>query len=134
MAATCVRICRDESFSTLQTGVSDHDYGPFCIGPPVNCILTFMVNWMKKRTCAVVALCAAAAMLTACGTSTQGSRYNMQHGVSDSGYPPKGSGNNPGSPAISSMGGDVNEKGIEREPVKTPPQNIPSNLASTPRT
>ena len=57
----------------------------------------------------------------------------MQHGVSDSGYPPPGSGTNTGSPAISSMGGDVNDKGIEAEPVKTPKQNIPPNLAATPR-
>lgn len=57
----------------------------------------------------------------------------MQHGVADSGYPPKGSGTNTGSPAISSMGDDVNDKGIEAEPVKAPPQNIPSNLAATPR-
>ena len=57
----------------------------------------------------------------------------MQHGVSDSGYPPPGSGTNSGSPAISSMGGDVNDKGIKAEPVKTPKQNIPANLAATPR-
>jgi hypothetical protein len=58
----------------------------------------------------------------------------MQHGVSDSGYPPMGSGDNFGSPAISSMGQEVNEKGIEGEPVIAPKQNIPANLASTPRT
>ena len=57
----------------------------------------------------------------------------MQHGVSDSGYPPPGSGINPGSPAIGSMGEDVNEKGIEAEPVKAPKQDIPANLATTPR-
>jgi hypothetical protein len=32
------------------------------------------------------------------------------------------------------MGGEVDEKGVEGEPVKTAPQNIPSNLAATPRT
>ena len=79
-------------------------------------------------------LCIGAAICTGCGTSSEGSRYLMQHGVSDSGYPPPGSGTNTGSPAISSMGGDVNDKGIiEAEPVKTPKQNIPPNLAATPR-
>jgi hypothetical protein len=58
----------------------------------------------------------------------------MQHGVSDSGYPPKGSGVNTGSPSIGSMGEEVNAKGIEAEPVKAAPQNIPANLAATPRT
>jgi hypothetical protein len=58
----------------------------------------------------------------------------MQHGVADSGYPPKGAGTDPGSPAISSMGQEVEEKGIEAEPVKVSPQNIPSNLAASPRT
>jgi hypothetical protein len=32
------------------------------------------------------------------------------------------------------MGEEVNDKGIEKEPVKTPPQNIPPNVAATPRT
>jgi hypothetical protein len=105
----------------------------FCITAQVNCILAYMVNWMNKRTWAVLAVCAGAVICTACGTSSEGSRYNMQHGVSESGYPPKGSGDNPGSPAISSMGDEVNEKGIEGEQVKTPPQNIPPNLATTPR-
>ncbi len=86
-----------------------------------------MVNWKT------VILCAAAAVCAGCGTSTEGSRYLMQHGVSDSGYPPMGSGDNPGSPAISSMGDDVNVKGIEGEYVKAPKQNIPANLATTPR-
>ena len=81
-----------------------------------------------------MALCVGVAMCCGCGTSTEGSRYLMQHGVSDSGYPPKGSGTNTGSPAVSSMGADVNEKGIEAEHVKTHPQNIPANLAATPRT
>ena len=58
----------------------------------------------------------------------------MQHGVSDSGYPPLGSGDNFGSPAIGSMGAEVSEKGIEAEPVTTPKQDIPANLAATPRT
>ncbi len=59
----------------------------------------------------------------------------MQHGVSDSGYPPKGSGVSEGSPAIGSMGEEVSEKGIEAEPGKKKPvQNIPANLAATPRT
>jgi hypothetical protein len=88
-----------------------------------------MFSWIKK-----VALCACGVICVGCGTSTQGSRYLMQHGVSDSGYPPKGAGTDAGSPAISSMGGEVDEKGVEGEPVKTPPQNIPSNLAATPRT
>lgn len=72
-------------------------------------------------------------MTIGCGTSTEGSRYLMQHGVADSGYPPQGAGQNPGSPAISSMGGDVNSKGIESERVQAAKQNIPSNVASTPR-
>jgi hypothetical protein len=72
-------------------------------------------------------------MCTGCGTSSEGSRYLMQHGVSDSGYPPKGSGTNTGSPSIGSMGEEVNAKGIEAEPVKAAPQNIPANLAATPR-
>ena len=93
-----------------------------------------MVNWLNKRSWAILALCAGAAICTGCGISTEGSRYNMQHGISDSGYPPKGAGDNPGSPSISSMGKEVNDKGIEGEPVKAPPQNIPPNLASTPRT
>lgn len=71
--------------------------------------------------------------MTACGTSTEGSRYLMQHGVADSGYPPKGSGTNPGSPAVSSMGGEVGEKGIEVEHTKAPAQNIPNNVAHSPR-
>ena len=87
-----------------------------------------MVNWKT------IVLCVGAAICAGCGTSSEGSRYLMQHGVSDSGYPPQGSGTNTGSPAISSMGGDVNDKGIKAEPVKTPKQNIPANLASTPRT
>jgi hypothetical protein len=60
----------------------------------------------------------------------------MQHGVSDAdaGYPPKGSGTDPASPSISSMGGDVDAKGIEAKPPKVPDQNIPANVASTPRT
>ena len=58
----------------------------------------------------------------------------MQHGVSDSGYPPKGSGTNTGSPAISSMGEEVNNDGIEGEAQKTPKQDIPKNLVATPRT
>ena len=93
-----------------------------------------MVNWKNSRFWAALALTIGAVAATGCGTSTEGSRYLMQHGVSDSGYPPKGSGTNTGSPAVSSMGGDVNAKGIEAEPVKTPPQNIPANVASTPRT
>jgi hypothetical protein len=87
-----------------------------------------MFNWKMW------ALCAVAAISMGCGTSSEGSRYLMQHGVSDSGYPPPGSGQNTGSPAISSMGGDVNDKGIEAEPVETPKQDIPPNLAATPRT
>jgi hypothetical protein len=87
-----------------------------------------MFNWK------IVLLCVGAAICTGCGTSTAGSRYLMQHGVSDSGYPPQGGGDNPGSPAISSMGEDVSEKGIEGEPVFAPKQNIPANLAATPRT
>jgi hypothetical protein len=93
-----------------------------------------MVNWKRKRFWAIAAICAGVATLVGCGTSTEGSRYNMQHGLSESGYPPKGAGDNPGSPAISSMGDDVNGKGIEGEPVKAAPQNIPPNLAATPRT
>jgi hypothetical protein len=93
-----------------------------------------MVNWMSGRSWAALALCVGSVMATGCGTSSEGSRYLMQHGVSDSGYPPKGGGTNPGSPAISSMGEEVNAKGIESEPLKTPPQNIPSNLATSPRT
>jgi len=93
-----------------------------------------MLIWSKTRSLAVAALCLGIASCTGCGTSSEGSRYNMQHGISDSGYPPKGAGANPGSPAVSSMGAEVNEKGIESEPVKTAPQNIPSNLAATPRT
>lgn len=92
-----------------------------------------MVNWFNTRSVAALALCIGGMALAGCGISTEGSRYMMQHGVSDSGYPPKGSGTNPGSPAISSMGGDVNQKGIESEPVKTPKQNIPSNVAASPR-
>ena len=79
-------------------------------------------------------VCVGAAICMGCGTSSEGSRYLMQHGVSDSGYPPMGSGSNPGTPAISSMGEEVNEKGIEAEPVTAPKQDIPSNLATTPRT
>jgi hypothetical protein len=56
----------------------------------------------------------------------------MQHGVSDSGYPPKGAGTNPGSPATSSMSADASAKGIEAERVQAPPQNIPSNVATSP--
>ena len=87
-----------------------------------------MFNWK------VIVLCIGAAICAGCGTSTEGSRYLMQHGVADSGYPPPGSGTNPGSPAISSMGEEVNEKGIDGEFVKAPSQNIPPNLAATPRT
>lgn len=79
------------------------------------------------------ALCTGAVLMTGCGISSEGSRYLMQNGVSDSGYPPKGAGTNPGSPAVSSMGGEVNEKGIEAEHEKTPAQNIPANVAHTPR-
>ena len=89
-----------------------------------------MFNWK------VLVLCVGVAISVGCGTSSEGSRYLMQHGVSDSGYPPPGSGTNTGSPAISSMGGDVNDKGLEAEPepVKTPKQNIiPPNLRATPR-
>ena len=93
-----------------------------------------MVNWTNTRSWAVLALCVGAAMCTGCGTSTEGSRYLTRHGVSDSGYPPKGGGIDPESPSISSMGAEVNEKGIEGEPVKPTPQNIPSNLATRPRT
>lgn len=94
-----------------------------------------MAYWTSMRYFAGLALCLGVVFCTGCGTSSEGSRYLMQHGVSDSGYPPKGSGVNTGSPAISSMGGDVNDKGIEAEPTKKqPPQNIPSNLAATPRT
>lgn len=91
-----------------------------------------MVNWFRRL--AIVAFVVGAIVCIGCGTSSEGSRYNMQHGVSDSGYPPRGSGTNTGSPAISSMGEEVNDKGIEKEPVKTPPQNIPPNIAATPRT
>jgi hypothetical protein len=93
-----------------------------------------MVNWMNKRNVAALALCFGAVVTVGCGTSSEGSRYLMQHGVSDSGYPPKGSGINPGSPSVSSMGDEVNAKGIEAEPTKTPKQNIPANMAATPRT
>jgi hypothetical protein len=93
-----------------------------------------MVYRMNTRTLAALALCVGAAVCTGCGTSSEGSRYLMQHGVSDSGYPPKSSGTNTGSPAISSMGEEVNDKGIEGEYVKIPKQNIPQNLAATPRT
>jgi hypothetical protein len=87
---------------------------------------------MKNKTAAVL-LSLAAVICTGCGISTEDSRYQMQHGVSKSGYPPQGSGVNPGTPAIGSMGEEVNEKGIESEPVKSPKQNIPANLATTPR-
>jgi hypothetical protein len=94
-----------------------------------------MVNRMKARSVGALALCVGAVIFcTGCGTSTEGSRYQMQHGVSEAGYPPKGSGIDPASPAISSMGEEVNSKGIEREAGKTPKQNIPANLAATPRT
>jgi hypothetical protein len=93
--------------------------------------MAFQVN---RRSLALLALAIGGIMLTACGTSTQGSRYLMQNGVSDSGYPPKGSGQNPGSPANSSMGEKVSDEGIEGERVIAPKQNIPSNVASTPRT
>jgi hypothetical protein len=89
---------------------------------------------MSTRSLALVALCLGAATCIGCGTSSEGSRYNMQHGISDSGYPPKGAGTDPGSPAISSMGQEVDEKGVESKPAKTPAQNIPPNLAATPRT
>lgn len=90
--------------------------------------------WLNMFNWKIAALCMGVAIFTGCGISTEGSRYEMQHGVSDSGYPPPGSGTNPGSPAISSMGEEVNEKGIEGEPVIAPKQNIPPNLAATPRT
>jgi hypothetical protein len=93
-----------------------------------------MVNWMNIRSFLVLTLFVGVVICTGCGTSTEGSRYLMRHGISDSGYPPQGGGDNPGSPAISSMGEEVNDKGIEGEPVKAPPQNIPPNLAATPRT
>lgn len=93
-----------------------------------------MVNWMNTRSLAALVLCIGAVISTGCGTSSEGSRYMMQHGVADSGYPPKGSGTDPESPAVSSMGGKVDEKGIEAEPVKTPQQDIPRNVAATPRT
>jgi hypothetical protein len=111
-----------------------------CPGPPPLCIpshligiLAYMFKWISTRTWAALALCLGAAVCSGCGTSTEGSRYLMRHGVSDSGYPPKGSGD-PETPSVSSMGADVDEKGIEGEPVKTAPQNIPSNLATRPRT
>lgn len=93
-----------------------------------------MVICRRNRILAALVLGVGILLAAGCGISTEGSRYNMQHGISDSGYPPKGSGTNPGSPAISSMGGDVDDKGIEGEPVKPAPQNIPPNLAATPRT
>jgi hypothetical protein len=92
--------------------------------------MAFQVN---RRSLSVLALCIGAAALTGCGTSSDGSRYNMQTGVSDSGYPPKGAGQNPGSPATSSMSPEASEKGIEGERMIAPKQNIPSNVAGTPR-
>lgn len=72
---------------------------------------------------------------TGCGTSSAGSRYLMQHGVADSGYPPKGNSPDAGSPALGSMGADVTAKGVEREAAKpAPKQDIPANIAATPRT
>jgi hypothetical protein len=88
-----------------------------------------MFNWQKA---AGVVLCLGAIVCTGCGVSTEGSRYQMTHGVSPNGYPPAGSGINPGSPAISSMGDHVNSQGIEAEPAKAPKQNIPANLKTTP--
>jgi hypothetical protein len=93
-----------------------------------------MVIWTNTRTVAALAVCIGVVLCSSCGTSSEGSRYLMQHGVADSGYPPKGAGTDPGSPAISSMGEGVAEKGIEAEPAKVPAQNIPPSLAATPRT
>ncbi len=97
-------------------------------------ILIFMVIRTDIRLGVALTLCIGTVISTGCGTSTQASRYQMQHGVSESGYPPTGGGTDYGSPSISSMGGDVDEKGIEAEPVKAPKQNIPANLAASPRT
>lgn len=85
---------------------------------------------MKKA--AGVVLCLGVLACVGCGTSSEGSRYQMTHGISPNNYPPPGSGANPGSPSISSMGDHVNRDGIEAEPVKAPKQNIPANLKSTP--
>ena len=93
-----------------------------------------MAIWTNTRTVAALAVCIGVALCSGCGTSSEGSRYLMQHGVADSGYPPKGGGTAPGSPAISSMGEEVNDKGIESERVVAPKQNIPANVAGTPRT
>jgi hypothetical protein len=89
-----------------------------------------MFSWQKT---AGVVLFLGSLICAGCGTSTEGSRYQMTHGVSPNGYPPQGSGTNPGSPAISSMGEKVNSEGVEAEPVKTPKQNIPANLKTTPQ-
>jgi len=88
---------------------------------------------LNRRSLAAVVFGLGTIITIGCGTSTEGSRYLMQHGVSDSGYPPKGSGTNPGSPSNSIMGEEVNAKGIEGERVQAAKQNIPSNVAATPR-
>jgi len=90
---------------------------------------------IDKRFLAVSALGMVVCLSNGCGTSSSGSRYLMQHGVADSGYPPKGAPADAGSPALSSMGGDVSAKGVEREVAKpAPKQDIPANVAATPRT
>jgi hypothetical protein len=93
-----------------------------------------MAYRLNRRSLAALVLGLGAMMTSGCGISTEGSRYLMQHGVSDSGYPPQGAGQNPGSPSNSAMGGEVTAKGIEGERMKAPKQNIPSNVVSTPRT
>ena len=57
---------------------------------------------MKLAMVAVLGLLVAT--LAGCGTSNASVDRNRNTGVSDSGYPPKAQGVDPGSPAISSAG------------------------------
>ena len=68
---------------------------------------------VKTPTFSAVLL--AAVLLAGCGTSSEGSRYEDQHGVSkDSGYP-KGEPKDSGSPALASS----SESGESKEGPKT---------------
>lgn len=75
-------------------------------------------------------LFAAALVSGGCGTSTEGSRYNAQHGVAkDSGYPWGAKQQDPESPALSALSKE--EKAVEEKPF-TPP-NAPAGEAASER-
>jgi hypothetical protein len=56
---------------------------------------------MKVKIIAVATLCAGAAFLTGCGVASEGSKFQLDNGVSPTGYP-AGQPKDPGSPALAS--------------------------------